>query len=87
MRTDLVRKEEAAARKRCVPLEAEVGAVDGADELEADAVVAPRVGARADVLARQRDGLRDALDGQLAVDDELVAAGSRREVDSKRSSG
>ena len=50
---DLVREQEAAARKRCVPLEAEVGAVDRRLELEADAVVAPRVGACADVAARR----------------------------------
>src|SRR6186713_3144794 len=75
LETDLVREQEAAARKRCVPLEAEVGAVDRADELESDAVVAPRIGARADVLARQCEGLRDALHGQLAVDDEFAASG------------
>src|SRR6185503_4357031 len=75
LEADLVREQEAATRKLCVPLEAEVGAVDRAGELESDAVVAPRIGAGADVLARECEGLRDALHGQLAFDDELVTSG------------
>src|SRR4029450_6493581 len=71
---NLVRQEESAAGERRVPAQPELGAVDGARELDADSVVSIRVDARPDEPAPQRDGPRDVLDRQLTFDDELVAS-------------
>src|SRR3954464_5725996 len=54
---DLLADEHAAGLEGLVPVEAELGALDLADDLEADAGVAPRV---------LVDALRDALEDDLA---------------------
>ena len=59
LQDDVVREEEAAAGERGVPAQPELGAVDGAGELEADPVVPDEVDACADEAARQLDRLRD----------------------------
>src|SRR5437868_2655319 len=68
VKADLVIEQEAAAGERGVPVDAMVDAVDDALELEADALVAPRIGVRAGDRGVQRDRLGDALQGQLALD-------------------
>jgi hypothetical protein len=70
---DVVRQEEAAARKWGVPVEPEVRAIDLAGELERDPLVPQRIGARAEEAASELDGLRGFLDRQVAPYDELVA--------------
>src|SRR5437867_99025 len=69
---DVVREEEASAGERRVPLEAPVGAVDRSGKLEADALVAPRIVRRPAEHAAKLDRLRDALDRELALDDDLA---------------
>src|SRR3954453_18521905 len=69
----VVRQREAALRERGVPLEAELGAVDHGLEVDADLRVAGDVLVRAHERATAAHGMRVALDGQLAVDHELVA--------------
>ena len=69
---DLVGDEQVAVRKRLIPLEVELAAVDHAGELEADALVAPRVGAALGDDAGQLDRLGDALDRDLAVQADLA---------------
>src|SRR5919106_2904420 len=59
---DIVGEEEAAARKRRVPLEPELGAVDRALELEADPLVAGEILAGSEEGALEGDRLRRALD-------------------------
>src|SRR3970040_1616856 len=62
------------ARKRRIPIQPELGAVDGAGELDADSVVSIRVDACSDEAALQLDGPRDVLDRQLTFDDEFIAS-------------
>ena len=69
---DLVGHEEVAVRERLIPLEVELAAVDDALELEADALVAPRIGAALGDDAGQLDRLGDALDRDLAVQTNLA---------------
>src|SRR4051812_17745195 len=69
----VVRQREAALGERGVPLEAELGAVDHGLEVDADLRVAGDVLVRAHERATAAHGMRVALDGQLAVDHELVA--------------
>src|SRR3954447_5368599 len=68
----VVRQREAALGKRGVPLEAELRAVDHGLEVDADLGVAGDVLVRPDDRATARDGVRVALDRQLAVDHQLV---------------
>src|SRR6185437_656999 len=70
---DLVGDEEVAVGKGLVPLEVEVAAVDRAGELEADALVAPRILAVLGDLAGELDRLGDALDGDLALEGDAAA--------------
>src|ERR1700733_8083161 len=82
---DLVGHEQVAVRERLIPLEVEVAAVDHARELEADALVAPRVGSAFADDAGELDRLGDALDRDLAVETDLAIikrlAGGRGERD------
>ena len=72
---DLVAEDLAAAREVHVPVEAVVVTVDLAFEVDPDPVVAVCAGYRAVDLAAGDDRLGDALDGQLAVDDDLAVLG------------
>src|SRR5205085_6874616 len=71
----VVAHEQATARKRLVPLEAELAAVDDGRHLEAHALVAPRVGAGASVVALELDRLRHALQRDLARNAGRAVAG------------
>src|SRR4051794_10210235 len=66
---DLVGERLAARGQRGVPVHAELAAVDLGLEVEVPAGGAERVGGRRGPRARRLDGLRDALDGQLALGD------------------
>src|SRR3954452_6382423 len=68
----VVRQREAALGERGIPLEAELGAVDHGLEVDADLRAAGDVLVRPDDRATTADRMRVALDGQLAVDDQLV---------------
>src|SRR5262245_24104637 len=72
---DLVGEEEGAAPQLGLPLGSPGSAVDGTGELEADPLVAPRVVGRPGELTPELDGLGDALDGQIALDDDLATVG------------
>src|SRR5687768_3568865 len=82
---DLVADQDAAGLERGVPGDAPVLAVDDDRALEADALVAERVGGRALEGEVDRDGAGDALDGEVALDPHHVVAhqrdGGRREGD------
>src|SRR3954470_3174286 len=69
----VVRERVPALGERRVPLEAELRAIDHRLEVDADLGVAGDVLVRADERAAALDRMRVALDGQLAVDQELVA--------------
>src|SRR6185437_7361830 len=71
---DLVGHEQVAVGESLVPLEVEVAAVDRAAELEADALVAPRILAVLGNLAGELDRLGDALDGDLALKGDVAGA-------------
>src|SRR5579875_1387234 len=75
---DLVGDEQVAVRQGLVPLQIELAAVDRAGELEADALVAPRIG-RAGVgdHAGELDRTGDALDRDLAGQADLAVADRR----------
>src|SRR4051794_27634768 len=64
---DLVGERLAARGQRGVPAHAELAAVDLGLEVQVPARGAERVGGRRGPRARGPDGLRDALDGQLAL--------------------
>ena len=72
---DLVGEGLGAVRHVGVPVDPERGAVDRGLELEPVALVAVRVGRRADDRAGERGGLGDALDRDLALE---LDAGRRR---------
>ena len=63
----------APARQIHLPVEAELVAVDDGLEVDPEPVVLVGSRSRAGDLAAGDDRLGDALDGQLAVDDDLVA--------------
>src|SRR4051795_10320795 len=69
----VVRQREAALGERGVPLEAELRAIDDRLEVDADLGVAGDVLVRSDERAAAGHGVGLALDGELAVDDQLVA--------------
>src|SRR3954470_7370094 len=69
----VVRQRVPALGERSVPVEAELRAIDHRLEVDADLGVARDVLVRADERAAALDRMRVALDGQLAVDQELVA--------------
>src|SRR3954454_7892715 len=69
----VVRQREAALGERGVPLEDELRAVDDRLEVDADLGVARDVLVRAHERAAAGDGVGVALDGELAVYDQLVA--------------
>ena len=71
---DLVADQQAAAVQRDVEVDAEVLAGDGRGALEADAGAAPRVAVGAEDLDVEGDRLGDALDGQVAGDEQALAA-------------
>src|SRR5206468_888022 len=70
---DVVRQRGLARRQRVVPVDPELRPVDRALELEADALLAVRIGDRVDDRALQLDGLRLALDRQVAIDRDVAA--------------
>src|SRR5664279_4621119 len=73
---DVVGDEQIAVGKRLVPLEIELAPIDRALELEANALVAPRVLAVLGDLPGELDRLGDALDRNLAGERDLaVGAG------------
>src|SRR5665213_2708860 len=63
---DVVGDEHVAVGERLVPLEIELAPINGPFELEADALVAPRVLTVLGDLAGELDQLGDALDRDLA---------------------
>src|SRR3954453_15394344 len=69
----VVRQRVPTLGERRVPLEAELRAIDHRLEVDADLRVAGDVLVRADERATALDRVRVALDGQLALDQELVA--------------
>src|SRR4051812_9383165 len=64
----VVAHEQPAAGQRLVPLEAEVPTVDLGRDLEADALVPPRVAAAAGEITGELDRLGHALERDLARD-------------------
>src|SRR3954452_17410253 len=81
---DVVRERRLAGRERHVPVETEIGAVDGDLEREVQPLVPERVGRRVGERAAELDRAADALDRDLALDDEPVALARhlrRREAD------
>ena len=81
---DLVRQEKATGRKRGVPVEPEVGAIDRAGEHDSDPVVSVRIDGRPQEAALELHGLGPTLDRQITFHDELVALavdGSRLEAE------
>src|ERR1700742_1083242 len=70
---DVVGDEQVAVREGLVPLEVKLPAVDRGRELEADALVAPRILAVLGDLARELDRPADALDGDLTLERDLAA--------------
>ncbi len=69
---DLVGEREAALGQRRVPVEAVLGAVDDRLELDADLLTSPKVTVGSVIVPRASIGRSDALDRELAVDDQLA---------------
>src|SRR3954447_6412105 len=69
---DLVGHEHVARAEHLVELHVEVGAVELAGDLQADALVAPRIDLGALDLGLERDLARDAVNRQVADDLEAV---------------
>src|SRR5207302_8535802 len=67
-------EQEVAVGKGLVPLQVKITAIDGARELQADALAAPRVFAVLGDLAGELDRLGDALDGDLTLQRDLTVA-------------
>ena len=78
LRVDVVGENRAAVGERCVPLEAEVRAIDRAGELECELAVPPGVGDGAVDRAGEGDRCAIALDHERAVDRDLGAADRQR---------
>src|SRR5436305_9240334 len=76
---DVVGDEQIAVREGLVPLQIEIAPVDHGFDLEADTLVAPRVG-RAEIVDApdQLDRLRDALERDLAGEPDLAVVGCLR---------
>ena len=81
---DLVADEHVAAAQRLVELHAVVAALELAGDLEADALVAPRVDVGALDLGLERRSAGDAVQRQVAGDAERLLVDGLDRVDAKR---
>src|SRR5689334_25377700 len=80
---DVVRESGFAARERVVPAHTESAPVDRRLELQPEAGTAVRVGDRFGDCCPQVEGLGVSLDGDVALDGELVAAALDRSGDER----